>query len=213
VARGPLERIEAPSRADRPRDTSLDGTPASPWRRGTARILDQLVVLTVLFMCVIVRIFFFVPMLVDDLHPDPWGRAFVPQVTAVVLTAVLEVVFVRWSMGQTPGRDRLNVRVVLADVDAPLSPQATIGVGRALARWSVPGLAMLAPQVWPGFVVLALCGLPALFGDHRSLPDRLAGTRVVRFDRSAHEISTKGHDGRHRRRRPSRFLTGWADGD
>jgi hypothetical protein len=31
----------------------------------------------------------------------------------------------------------------------------------------------------------------------------------VRFDRSAHEIATKGHDGRAARRRPLRLLDRW----
>jgi uncharacterized RDD family membrane protein YckC len=209
VSRGPLERLDDPVR-ERPDYRHLDGTPAALWRRGLARVLDLLVVLTVLFMFVVIRVFWFVPSLVDAHHPDPWGRALVPQVTFVVLTAILEVTFLRWSLGQTPGRDRLQVRVVRdvgPDGDGDRAgPAEGIGVGRALARWSVPGLAVLAPQVWPGLVVVALCGLPALVGSRRSLPDRIAGTRVVRFDRSSHEIAVRGHDGRIRRRPRPRFL-------
>jgi uncharacterized RDD family membrane protein YckC len=210
VSRGPLERLDSPVR-DRPDNRHLDGTPAAWWRRGLARLLDQLVVLTVLFMCVVIQIFWFVPRLVDDHHPDPWGRALVPQVTFVVLTAILEVTFLRWSLGQTPGRDRMQVRVVRdRGPDAgPTSPTEGIGVGRALARWAVPGLALLAPQVWPGLVVVALCGLPSLVGDRRSLPDRIAGTRVVRFDRSAHEVAVRGHDGKLRRRPRPRLGDRW----
>jgi uncharacterized RDD family membrane protein YckC len=207
VARSPLERIDAPPRADRPRDTSKNGRPAEVWRRGVARLLDDLVVLTVLFMFVVIRVFWFVPELVDDLHPDPWGRALVPQVLFVVMSAVLQVPFLRWSMGQTPGRGRMQVRVVrrVPAGEDPFGPASDISVGRALARWSVPGLALLAPQVWPGLIVVLLCGLPACFGDHRSVMDWIAGTRVVRFDRSAHEIAVKGHDGTLRRRPQLRF--------
>jgi hypothetical protein len=208
VARGPLERIDAPWRAPREPDPSHDGEPAAWWRRSTARILDALVVLTVLFMLTIIRVFWFVPRAVDAWHPDPWGRALVPQVMFVILSAVLEVTFLRWSVGQTPGRDRMQVRVLRLTPPGtdPLVAREEIGVGRALARWAVPGLAFLAPQVWPGLVVLALCGLPALVGDRRSLPDRIAGTRVVRFDRSAHEIAVRGHDAK-LRRRPQMRLT------
>jgi hypothetical protein len=81
-----------------------------------------------------------------------------------------------------------------------------VGVGRALVRWAVPGLAILAPQVWPGLIFVALCGIPALVGEHRSLPDRIAGTRVVRFDRTAHEVKVRGHDGKLRRRPQPRFF-------
>src|SRR5207249_1442493 len=120
---------------------------AALWRRGLARFLDLSIVLTVLFMMVVIRVFWFVPRLVDAYHPEPWGRALVPQATFVVLSAVLEVTFLRWSLGQTPGRDRMKVRVTrLGDADRE------VGVWRALARWSIPGLAMLAPVIWPGLV-------------------------------------------------------------
>jgi uncharacterized RDD family membrane protein YckC len=202
VPRGPLERIDVPRDAITPRGPSVDGTPAAWWRRATGRLLDDLVVLTVLFMLVVIRVFWFVPGLVDDAHPDPWGRALVPQVMFVILSAVLQLTFLRWSLGQTPGRDRLQVRVVrrLPPGEDPFGPGSEIGVGRALARWAVPGLAILAPQVWPGIAFALLCGLPALVGPRRSLPDLIAGTRVVRFDRSAHEVAVRGHDGKLRRR-------------
>jgi uncharacterized RDD family membrane protein YckC len=176
------------------------------WRRGLARLLDQSIAVTVLFMLVVVQIFWFMADAVDSLHPDPWGRALVPQICFVALSLVLEVVFLRWSLGQTPGRDRMKVRVVR--LDDPTG-QAPIGLGRALARWAVPGLAMLAPQVWPGLVIVALCGAPSLFGSGRSLPDLLAGTRVVPFDRTAHEVAVKGDDAKPRRRpRPMMRLFG-----
>jgi hypothetical protein len=145
-----------------------------------ARVLDLLVVGALLLALSVLQLLRVLQDRADRFDPEPWGDVFVLQLVAVALYAAVEVGFVVASQGQTPGRDRVGVGVrVAADGSVPR-------VGRALARWSVPGLALLAPRVWPGLLVIAACGLPLLWGE-RSVPDRVAGTRVVAFDRGQPE--------------------------
>jgi uncharacterized RDD family membrane protein YckC len=149
---------------------------AARWRRGLARALDLAVVGAVLLSLSVLQLLRVLQDRADQIDPEPWGDVFVLQVVAFVLSAAVEVGFVTASQGQTPGRDRVGIAVrVAADGSVPRP-------GRALARWVVPGLAVLVPHVWPGVVVLAACGVPLVWGD-RSLPDIVAGTRVVRYDR------------------------------
>jgi uncharacterized RDD family membrane protein YckC len=187
--------------------------PVALWRRSMAVVLDLLVVLSMMFALVVTRILWFVPNLIDRVQPEPWGRPFVLQCLFVVLSGALFITFVPWSLGQTPGRDKMNVRVVGLSGD-------DVGVGGAALRWAPIAVAAMMPGVWPGLLVLAACGLPAAFGStRRSLFDRCASTRVVRFDRTAHEESLRGGDDdtdddgdstighRTRRRRPASGAT------
>ena len=94
----------------------------------------------------------------------------------LVLFAVYEVVFLRWNAGQTPGKQHFGVRVVRAADGADPS------VARAMARWMVPGLVLLAWPLWLGLALLALTAVTVPFGPgRRAVQDRLAGTRVVRY--------------------------------
>jgi hypothetical protein len=179
-AEPPAEPDRAASAPDAPDRAAVVGAAAGPvaarWRRGVARSLDLAVVGALLFALSILQLLRFLQDRADRFDPPPWGDIFVLQVVAVALSAAVEVGFVVGNQGQTPGRDRMRIGVrVAADGSVP-------GPGRALARWAVPGLALLVPHVWPGLIVLAACGLPLLWGE-RSLPDLVAGTRVVPFDR------------------------------
>jgi uncharacterized RDD family membrane protein YckC len=150
---------------------------AALWRRLLARGLDVFTVFFLLWMLVVVRVFWFVDGLADRFHPDPWGRALVPLVLFVVMSAVYEVVFVHWNNGQTPGKQHFGVR-------AGTGPDAAVpSVRRSIARWVLPGLIVLAWPLWVAAVLL--CGtaitVPLARG-RRSVHDLIAGTRVVRYD-------------------------------
>ncbi|HWJ55459.1 MAG TPA: RDD family protein, partial [Vicinamibacterales bacterium] len=71
--------------------------------------------------------------------------------------------------GQTIGKMAANIRVVPADPAAPASERVTLG--HAIVR-AVAFFISLLPA--------GLGLLPALFGEHRGLHDRLADTRVVK---------------------------------
>lgn len=43
-----------------------------------------------------------------DLDPEPWGRTFGPLLVFIVMSAIYEVVFLRFNDGQTPGKDLLT---------------------------------------------------------------------------------------------------------
>jgi uncharacterized RDD family membrane protein YckC len=71
--------------------------------------------------------------------------------------------------GQTIGKMATGIRVVPADPAAPVSERVTLG--HAIVR----AVAFFASLLLAGVGLL-----PALFGDHRGLHDRLADTRVIR---------------------------------
>jgi uncharacterized RDD family membrane protein YckC len=71
--------------------------------------------------------------------------------------------------GQTIGKMATGIRVVPADPAAPVSERVTLG--RAILRAAALFIALL-----PAGIGL----LPALFGEHRGLHDRLADTRVIK---------------------------------
>jgi len=71
--------------------------------------------------------------------------------------------------GQTIGKMAANIRVVPADPAAPASERVTLG--HAIVR-AVAFFISLLPA--------GLGLLPALFGEHRGLHDRLADTRVIK---------------------------------
>jgi uncharacterized RDD family membrane protein YckC len=71
--------------------------------------------------------------------------------------------------GQTIGKMAAGIRVVPADPAAPVSERVTFGH------------AILRAAAWFACVLPAGLGLlPALFGEHRGLHDRLADTRVIK---------------------------------
>ena len=71
--------------------------------------------------------------------------------------------------GQTIGKMATGIRVVPADPAAPASERVTLG--RAILR---------AAALFISLLPAGLGLLPALFGEHRGLHDRLADTRVVK---------------------------------
>ncbi len=94
----------------------------------------------------------------------------------IAVRLVYHVVFVG-GCGQTPGAMALGIAVVSRAGAVP-------GYGRAFARWF--GSVVSA-------VTLGLASLPFIFSrDRRGLPDRLAGTVIVRSERSGSAQRAEG---------------------
>ena len=156
----------------------LDNPSAALWRRVAARAADAATVFFLLWVLVVLQILWFMGEMSDRVDPEPWGRAFPATVAFVVLSAVYEVVFLRFNDGQTPGKDLFNVRVVRR------SDGGNLSVARAGRRWLLPGLAALVWPIWAAVLAVLATGLTVPFGARRrAVHDRLAGTVVVHFQR------------------------------
>ena len=156
-------------------------------RRFGARLLDAATVFAILFALVVVRVLWFMDTAAGRFDPQPWGRAFAPTVTFVVLHAVYELVFTI-ARGQTPGKDRLDLRVESrADGRPP-------GWRRAVLRFAPLAIAMMVPPVWLGALVVVALGVGAAGPSGRAVHDRLAGTVVVDYDADVEEGPLPGRD-------------------
>ncbi|WP_155060163.1 RDD family protein [Streptomyces blattellae] len=152
------------------------------WRRLLARLVDATAVLAVLWVLVVLQIFWFMGDATRRLDPEPWGSAFVPLVAFVVLSATYEVVFLRFNGGQTPGKDLLDIRVVARSADSP-----ELSLPRALLRWLLPGLLLLAWPLWLGALAVAGTAVTTPLGTRpRAAHDYLAGTEVVHYRHADH---------------------------
>jgi uncharacterized RDD family membrane protein YckC len=162
-----------------------DPQPALVWRRVAARATDLATVLFVQWALTILHIFWFVDAASTRYQPAPWGRAFVSVVLFVTLSAVYEVVFVRWNAGRTPGKDVWRIKIVTAGTDD------RPGVPRALARWAGPGLTILLWPIGLALTALAAWGLtvPVTVG-RRAVHDLVTGTAVV-VDQRDDEVETE----------------------
>jgi uncharacterized RDD family membrane protein YckC len=173
----------------------LDRPTAALWRRATARAIDAATVFFMLWALVVSHVFWFMGDLSDRVDPSPWRRAFVATVTYVVMYAAYEVVFLTRSMGQTPGRDVMKVRVV------PLDGSGQLGAARAAGRWLLPGAALIVPPVWLGVsIVIGQGVITAALPRGRGAHDRLAGTVVVDYDRTKEDPTSAVPSRRSRRR-------------
>jgi len=153
-----------------------DAADAPLWRRGLARLVDMGVVFFLLWLLVVLQVLWFMDEATQRLDPAPWGRAFVPLVIFLVLFAIYEVVFLRWNAGQTPGKQHFGVRVVV------MADGADPSLARAVGRWVIPGLVLLAWPLWLGLALLGLTAVTLPFGPgRRAIHDRVAGTRIVRY--------------------------------
>lgn len=147
---------------------------AEPWRRLAARATDLATVLFVQWALTVIHVFFFVPPLVGRVHPEPWGRAFVPTVLFVVLTFAYEVLFLTKNQGRTPGKDMLRLQVVRRNRNR------AVGARDAAVRCVPVAAALLVPPWWLGLVILFGSGIPPLVTrSGRSLPDWVSATEVV----------------------------------
>ncbi len=157
--------------------SGVGATQAPLWRRGLARLVDLATVFFVLWTLVVLQLLWFMHELSIRVDPAPWGRAFAPLVVFVVLSAVYDVVFLRWNAGQTPGKQLMRVRVVHR------SDGGSLSAGRALARWLLPGAALLIWPLWAGLAAVAVTAVSIPVGLHRqALHDHLADTTVVVYD-------------------------------
>lgn len=93
----------------------------------------------------------------------------------VALLCAYELVFVA-RLGQTPGKDLLDVKVVGPDGGAP-------GAARTVRRLVVLLPLLVVPQ-WPLVVTLvaATVAVGLVHPERRAAHDLVAGTRVVRYD-------------------------------
>jgi uncharacterized RDD family membrane protein YckC len=158
------------------------------WRRVLARLVDMASVFFVLWFLVILQVLWFMRDASLRFDPAPWGRSFAPLCAFLALSAVYEVAFLRWNCGQTPGRQLLGTKVVnVRDGSDP-------SVGCALARWLLPGLALLARPQWAGPVVLTLTAVSVpVSSTRRAIHDLIARTTVVRYEGAAADLD--GPDG------------------
>jgi uncharacterized RDD family membrane protein YckC len=155
-------------------------------RRVAARAIDAATVFFLLWALVVVRVLWFMDFLSDRVDPEPWGRAFVATATFVVFSAVYEVIFLVHNKGQTPGKDIMKVRVV------PTDGNKHVGAGRAVARWLLPGLAVLVPPFWLGALAATATGIPALAQRRRrAVHDLVGGTVVVPYDRDEEDPASR----------------------
>lgn len=146
----------------------------SLWRRAVGLYADVATVFFILLALVVVQLFWFMNDLSESLHPQPWGRSFVPTVTFVVMFAVYETVFLYRNEGRTPGKEFAGVRVVGPDGRPP-------SLRRSMARTAVVAPLLLVPPAVLGLALVALTGLPALGARRRSLADLVAGTATRRY--------------------------------
>jgi uncharacterized RDD family membrane protein YckC len=178
-----------------------DTNPVAYWRRIVAFALDALTVLGVLF---------YIQSSTDIVDgktvrhvahrgPWPWGDDFAPLITFVVLAFIYEVAFIA-ARGQTPGKERMKIRVTrVSDGGKPTIRQAMVRSSVVAVLRMVPGTLILT-----GNVAALVSGVSApLNMRRRGLNDYLAGTMVVRYDADQQEgkITMK--------RRPNMLFTDW----
>jgi uncharacterized RDD family membrane protein YckC len=149
---------------------------AAVWRRAAARAIDAATVFFLLWALVVLHVLWFMDDASNHVAPRPWGRGFVATVTFVVLAAAYEVLFLTRNQGRTPGKDILKIRV------QPLHGDRPLGRGQALARWALPGLAIILPPLWVGALVAVAVGAPIAASRRRAVHDLLARTVVVAYD-------------------------------
>jgi uncharacterized RDD family membrane protein YckC len=124
--------------------------------------------------------------LIDQLSsrfdPSPWGRSFVAMLMYSLVASVYEVVFLS-IRGQTPGKDLLDLKVVVrGTVDHP--------------SWSTSVLRVLpiavlrvVPPPLVGACLVGVLGVSSpIDRDRRGLHDLLAGTIVISFDADEDDI-------------------------
>lgn len=151
-----------------------------PVRRVLARLLDAATVFALLWMLAVLRVLWFLGDLADRYPRGPWGSAFVPALAYGALAFVYEVVFLVSNRGQTPAKDALHLRVVAAD--------GRIGWAAASARAVLTTSVWLAVPLGAGTVAAAaVAGALAALGRPRGLHDRLAGSTVIGYDRTAED--------------------------
>jgi uncharacterized RDD family membrane protein YckC len=171
-----------------PREADL--APVPFWRRVVAFALDSLVVITVQMSLTIAGLLWYIESsrtFTDDgrtitdtkyVGPAPWGRDFAPLFTFIALAFIYEVIFI-WKRGQTPGKERMKIRVTrVDDGELPTFKQACLRSGVIGLFRTVPGGIMLI-----GNLVALVSGVPAPFNmRRRALHDYAAGTMVVHYD-------------------------------
>jgi uncharacterized RDD family membrane protein YckC len=119
--------------------------------------------------------------------PEPWGRAFAPTVAFVALYGIYELVFTI-ARGQTPGKDRLDLRVEGAASGRP--PDWP----RAVVRFVPPAAFMMVPPIWLAALLVVGLGATAVWPSGRAIHDRLAGTVVVHYDADVEEGPLPGRE-------------------
>lgn len=149
-------------------------------RRLAARAVD---VFTVFFCTFALAATVLVPVtapLTDLLDRGPWGRALGPAVLVAIVGVVYETVFTA-ARGQTPAKDLLCVKVVVASTShTPAPVRAAL---RAALLWSWVLL------VHPALMVVALLAVfsPAVGPSGCGVHDRLFDTEVIPYDADAVE--------------------------
>jgi len=162
---------------------TLDQRPsAAAWRRGLARALDALTIFFILWALAVIQVLWFIGDLSREIAPSPWGRAFVPTLLFAGCLLLHEAYFVRKNEGQTPGMDVCGIRVI--------SNGDELSWAGCLWRATPTAVLWMVPPLWVSPALVASTGLPALTASGASLQDRLAGTRVVPYDRTAEDPSS-----------------------
>lgn len=174
--------------------------PSAPmWRRAIARALDAATMLMILWVVSILLTPLFMKGLVARVASGPWGRSLAPTVLFVAIAISYEAVFVCRNLGQTPGKDVMNVRVV--SDDGLVSPRSALvrAAGTSII-WLVP--APLFAAAFLGSAILAMAVWPRL-----AIHNALARTRVVAYNRSAEDPDAPPRPSLLRTRRPpSRYI-------
>jgi uncharacterized RDD family membrane protein YckC len=155
--------------------------------------IDAATVATLLWTLVVLHVLWFMDDWSDRLQPRLWGRGFVATVSFAVIAVAYQTVFIVANRGQTPGKDIMNLRVV------PSSGPGDVGPGRAMVR-SVPFAALVLVRPVSLLVGVAIALVVSLWTPgRRSLPDRLAATAVVSYDRDAEDATARRPSSRRRR--------------
>ncbi len=149
--------------ADQPAGGSTDASSAGVARRTAAAAIDLMFVVLIDIMVL------YFTLRLCGLRPDEFGM--IPLVPLLAFFAIMNggyVVLFTGTLGQTLGKMALDIRVVPQDGDTMDLPRALLRTGASVLSMLPAGLGLL----------------PAAFGTHRTLHDRLAGTRVI-HDRAA----------------------------
>ncbi|WP_419918122.1 RDD family protein [Candidatus Poriferisocius sp.] len=149
------------------------------WRRVLARLIDAITVFFIQWMLTVIQLLWFMDSVSSRWQPEPWGRATAAVLAYIFFHFVYTMVFLRWNEGQTPAMDLMKLRAVRT------TDGSHIGLGRCAARWVVGGASWIVPPVaLGGLVVNAATYLTApVDRRRRTVPDWLAGTTVIAYDR------------------------------
>lgn len=153
-----------PKAEAQPEQRVQTGVVAAQPGRPAARVAALLIDYVILFGIDVAVVYFTVRM--AGLSPGEWQL--LPVVPMMTFLGLLKVAYFSAFTavgGQTIGKMAAGTCVVAED-------GRPVDAARALQRTSAGALS---------FLLLGLGFVPALFGDHRALHDRLAGTRVVRL--------------------------------